>query len=296
MSELANDIQKIIFSYTDPEKQRSDILVFLLEKDVINKNRISNFSWWRISQYAELTEDFIWKYQDYVDWSSIFWYQKINEKFIKKCLENEKIKDNINWTAIFLKKELNEKNMEKYICEVDWNRVREALYDGEPCNDEIIYTRIEIYKKYPDKFCWNSISQYDYLDVEFVNEFKNKLDWDVVSKRSKWDFDNNDVKIEENVYIKFEDYFDLEYASKYHKLSENVIRKLHGWVQWEYISKYQKLSIEFIEEFSDYIDWVKLYYGNKNNTELVKKFHKEIINGFCYKYYDESDSDSEYEK
>lgn len=94
------------------------------------------------------------------------------------------------------------------------------------------------------------------LSIDFVEEFKDKLNWLAISCT---------------------------------KHSENFIRKFSDRAFWVSISFWQDLSIEFIEEFQDKIDWQMIrrnksfiHLGNLSLREdvsksLLEEFKHEII-------------------
>ena len=64
--------------------------------------------WYCISAYQQLSEDFINKYSDMVDWENISIYQKLSETFI------EKYADKVNWICISIYQKLSENFIRKY--------------------------------------------------------------------------------------------------------------------------------------------------------------------------------------
>ena len=77
---------------------------------------IDNFelSWYYISGYQKLSEEFIEKHYDKVKWGNISEYQKLSENFI------EKYSDKLNWFYISIYQKLSEEFIEKYCDKVDW--------------------------------------------------------------------------------------------------------------------------------------------------------------------------------
>jgi len=79
-----------------------------LSEDFIREYQ-DKLDWWNISQYQKLSEEFILEYQFYVScfWRSDYWinisqYQKLSENFIR---ENE---DKVCWKYIFKYQKLSE--------------------------------------------------------------------------------------------------------------------------------------------------------------------------------------------
>jgi len=80
-------------------KEWLDILEVKSEKEIDN---ISNTQWTDISQYQQLSEDFIEKFRNKVDWHNISEYQKLSEEFI------EKFRNKVYWYNISIYQKLSE--------------------------------------------------------------------------------------------------------------------------------------------------------------------------------------------
>lgn len=74
-----------------------------------------------LGRYQKLTQDFIAKYKDKVNWNDISKYQKLSESFIKKN------KNRVNWYNIFRCQDLSESFMNKYINKLSYNDVFNIL-------------------------------------------------------------------------------------------------------------------------------------------------------------------------
>jgi hypothetical protein len=98
-------------------------------------------SWWWISEYQKLSEDFIREFQDKVEWDYISGYQKLSEDFIRE------FKDKINWHWISSNQKLSE----------------------------------DFIREFKDRVNWNLISRYQKLSEDFIREFKDKVDWVYIS-------------------------------------------------------------------------------------------------------------------
>jgi hypothetical protein len=98
------------------------------------------------------------------------------------------------------------------------------------------------------------------LDITFVRNFKDKLNWYAISLIKE---------LNEDFIREFKDYVDWYYISLHQKLSENFIREFQDKVNWFFISSNQKLSQDFIREFKDKIDWF-YFLKNIGYTIIVK--------------------------
>ena len=97
------------------------------------------------------------------------------------------------------------------------------------------------------------MSRSQHLSEDFIDEFKDKVDWFCISK--------------------------------YQHLSEDFIREFKNDVEWLYISEYQHLSKEFIEEFKD-----KIYMRLSADSWLYKSVEekkKAVIDTGLYECHDD---------
>jgi hypothetical protein len=102
---------------------------------IIFKNK---FTLGFISQYQNLTEDFIEKHSDEIDWDSIGKYQTLSEEFI------EKYQNKLNWLFIGKKQVLSEQFIEKFADKLDWTFISKY----QKLSDEFIIKHAsELYKK-----------------------------------------------------------------------------------------------------------------------------------------------------
>ena len=72
-----------------------------LSEEFIERNK-DLVDWWCISEYQKLSEEFIERNKDLVDWINISVYQKLSEEFI------ERNKDLVNWICISKYQKLSE--------------------------------------------------------------------------------------------------------------------------------------------------------------------------------------------
>ena len=115
-----------------------------------------------------MTESFIEKHQDKVNWVYISVYQKLSESFI------EKFKDKVSWYYISESQKLTESFIEKYEDKLDWYCI------------SILQKLTESFiEKHQDKVNWSSISIYQKLSENFIENYKDKVDWYYISKHQK---------------------------------------------------------------------------------------------------------------
>ena len=98
LKENNNNINDILFNNKLQE----------FEIEYLLKNHEDEFSWYAVSCYQKLSEDFIEKYQDKFNWNIISERQKLSESFI------EKYQDKVDWNGIAYCQKLSESFIEKY--------------------------------------------------------------------------------------------------------------------------------------------------------------------------------------
>lgn len=93
----------------------------LPERQVLSENFIAKYAdkidWHVVSFYQVLSEDFIDRNSDKVDWKNISNGQKLSEEFIEKYI------DKVSMTDICFKQKLSESFMEKHANILDWHSV-----------------------------------------------------------------------------------------------------------------------------------------------------------------------------
>jgi phosphoribosylanthranilate isomerase len=128
--------------------------------------------------------------------------------------------------------------------------------------------------EFKDKVDWNRISKYQKLSEDFIREFKDEVCWDLISIYQK---------LSEDFIREFKGKVNWNLISIYQKLSEDFIREFKGKVNWNLISKYQKLSEDFIREFKDEVNWNYISTYQKLSEEFIKEHDlKEPNNSWLY--------------
>jgi hypothetical protein len=107
-----------------------------------------------------LSEEFIERHKDRVNWDCISQYQTLSEDFIER---NE---DRVNWYWISQFQTLSEEFIERYKNRVDWHWISRH----QTLSEEFIERN-----KYLVEWVW--ISRYQSLSEEFIEKNKNLVDW-----------------------------------------------------------------------------------------------------------------------
>ena len=122
-------------------------------------------------------------------------------------------------------------------------------------------------QEFKDKVDWICISRYSHLSEDFIRKFAGRVDWFYISAyqylsedfirefadRVTWDWLVKCQHLSEDFIREFKDKVDWTYISTYQHLSEDFIREFKGRLNWIRISKHQHLSEDFIEEFKDWL-------------------------------------------
>ena len=114
---------------------------------------------------------------------------------------------------------------------------------------------------------WARLSLCESLTEDFIQEFKDKVDWTCISRYPH---------LSEDFIRKFADRVDWYYISAYQCLSENFIREFADRVAWGWIVKYQQLSEDFIREFKDKVNWNYISANQHLSENFIREFKDEV--------------------
>ena len=117
---------------------------------------------------------------------------------------------------------------------------------------------------------WARLSLCESLTEDFIQEFKDKVDWICISRYPH---------LSEDFIRKFADRVEWYYISAYQHLSENFIREFADRVAWDWIVKYQPLSEDFIREFKDKVNWYYISAYQHLSENFIREF-KDKVNWF----------------
>ena len=169
-----------------------------LTKEFINKYCLTTERLEILASHQYLTEDFIEKYKDIIDWKSVSKYQKLSENFIERY-------DNlVNWKSVSKYQKLSESFIEKYSDKVEWYLIS-------------VYQRLSngFIKKYKKKLYYNDICKYQKLNKpkifkNFYN-FYHYTDKQIELINKNWIYKSTEEKkqllIDTELYECYNDYF-----------------------------------------------------------------------------------------
>ena len=122
---------------------------------------------------------------------------------------------------------------------------------------------------------WARLSLCESLTEDFIQEFKDKVDWTCISRYPH---------LSEDFIRKFADRVDWYYISAYQYLSENFIREFADKVGWYWISRCQQLSEDFIREFKDKVNWYYISAYQHLSEDFIREFKDKVSWGWVSRY------------
>ena len=122
---------------------------------------------------------------------------------------------------------------------------------------------------------WARLSLCESLTEDFIQEFKDKVDWTCISRYPH---------LSEDFIRKFADRVDWYYISAYQYLSENFIREFADKVGWYWISRCQQLSEDFIREFKDKVNWYYISAYQHLAEDFIREFKDKVSWGWVSRY------------
>lgn len=178
-----------------------------------------------------LSESFIEKYSDKLNWEYISEFQKLSENFI------EKYADKVEWGWISKCQILSESFIEKHsdkLTKLDWSNIL--------IHQTLSESFIEKHSDMLDRVDWLEISRTQKLSENFIEKYSSKLDWVKLSVYQT---------LSESFIEKHQDDVNWVNISKFQKLSESFIEKFQNKVYWDYITENQNYSTDFVFKFID---------------------------------------------
>uniref|UniRef100_A0A8D9E3B1 Uncharacterized protein n=1 Tax=Cacopsylla melanoneura TaxID=428564 RepID=A0A8D9E3B1_9HEMI len=121
---------------------------------------LHNVNWSNISKHFLLTEGFMYRYGEYLDWKLIFEHQILSQEFLRNNTSKlYKYKEVVSRYQL-----LSEAMMREFDYLLDWNILSVYQKMSEP-----------FIEQFQDKVNWEYIFEHQQLSEEFKNKFKNKI-------------------------------------------------------------------------------------------------------------------------
>lgn len=189
-------------------------------------------SWRIVTRYCNLSEDFMRKYADLVDWVEASSYKTLSPEFI------EEFKDKFDWSDLSQHCELSKEQLLKYVDRIDWDR---APTYQKKIDEEVIEAVLASSKK--DEFNWHGALCNIKMSEDFIKKHADDID-----KAGKW-----------------------ELVSYYQKLSPEFMDEFDKKMNWNYISQKQQLDDEFVKSHKNKLNPTWLLKCQTGLSEAMKK-------------------------
>ena len=198
-----------------------------------------------------VTEEFILKYIDYIDWKRIS-NRNLSENFIREH------KDKVNWSSVSYELNLSESFIREFQNKLNWRSVSSASRLSE-----------SFIREFKDKVDWEKISEAQKLSESFIREFKDKVDWDNISLRQK---------ISESFAEEFIEDIILSFlcCNIDSDISEDFIRRHIDRLHWDDIGQARVWSEKFIEDYEEHLCWEDLCECQPLSEEFILKHIDKI--------------------
>ena len=211
---------------------------------------------WNYLEYNKYDLDIVEYFIDFINWKKLCYDKKLSEEFIIKNYNK------VDWENIGIYQKLSEDFIKLYAIELEFNCydnniiIRKNLLD---LNIALRYQKLScsFLNKYINKINFELISQYQELDTNFIIKYMKDLDWKKLCKYQKLNLE----LIEKNI-----DKIDFDLISKYQKLTNNFMLKYYTLLNWEKLVCYQKIDENIIVE---YMDDIKFYWDDLSYNQIL---------------------------
>lgn len=308
MSRITQKKKKKKLEGYSPKKQ----YLYIPEHELTMGILMNELNWDDISR-KDLSINFMTKYKDNLNWSIICYKNDIPNYYYKHFV------DKLDWKEICKRQQLTSSFIKKYEKYMNWDLVAtrgyinddifteffEELYCSMKFNKIFINSNTTIsaniisqYEYYYDNDIWNSISIYKNLDDEFINKYKDKLNWKLLSNSFK--FTETQI-IKYKKYIKWNDlstskimYYSSDFIKKEilpnitnsmfivslfdcNNINENELNSVTMPSVWKDLSYTSNLSFGFIKRNINKLNKEGLRRNRRINENVKEKLKKEGI-------------------
>lgn len=208
------------------------------------------YSWKAVIAFRDLSEEFMEEYSNYLDWNGLSYHQKMSEDFIEKHIDKINPHQLIGW-----KKNMSEKHLRGLI----FNSNKEIAHEWSNGSKQDIRT-IDFLREFRDKIDWDTyiiqhnIKQYP---PNFYKEFTNKLHFDMLE---------GCVKMDEQFIERYAEQWNWENIMGCQNLSEKCIKRNIG--------RLKKLDTLFYNQrpSEKFIEWILKHQKRKFNLTAKKNW------------------------
>lgn len=189
------------------------------------------------------------------DWSALSKNSTIkwNDTKLREILKDPAIKASISWDDVVTKRELHfDDSLFELMDNININWF-------ELSSNPSFIPSIKSLKRASEedaKINWSALSKNQNIDLSFVRENRDFLDWKILTSNKKV------INIQEDKILdEFVAFLDWSYISDHIELTNQVLVKYKDSLVWKSVNKsfdYNKFDLSVIENINDKIDWTKL--------------------------------------
>ena len=196
----------------------------------------------KISLFQNLSEEFIDKYKDDLDWSFVLQKSQLSSDFLEKHLEY------IDWNQIHKQKHLSEHFIEKY-CIYNSNNISAAIISALisfKLSETFIVKLLKDLDDSKFNLAINLIIKYQKVSEEFILKYLQFIDIEELVTHQKL----SETLLNE-IWDKIVEKECVEDVLEHQKLSERFIMKRRidiNYYQWSLVLECQEVSEAFIEK------------------------------------------------
>lgn len=251
-----------------------------IDDEMINCYIEENWDWKALSknQRTNLSFDFIFSLREKAwDWQALSKNNVIkwNMKILKQILKTSDIKDLVSWDDVVSKVELKfDDSVLKLMSSIDFSWLLLTR------NMSFVPSVASISKAKDEgkDIDWTSLSKNKHINVAFVREFKEMLDWKLLTS-NVIDINNDDI-LDEFVAL-----LDWEYVSCNTRLTMNKLIKYRNELSWEIVNQkfdYNQLIVSEIEPIQEFLNWTKVSSSSIVFTEDFLHQYRNKIDWYAF--------------
>lgn len=220
---------------------------------------LSKRDWYGISQIDELSDEFIRKYHDKLDWKALIRFSIPSELIISEF--HSYLKFDIDWQELLENYELSENFLIKFIDKFD----EDLLIETQKVSAKL-FLRLMKRSTYPydiiDKVIEYQIISPQKIEAIIKTFNENEVNWYKISK---------DAKMSDATLNKYNSSILWTVFSRYNTISEKRMSKYRDCIDWDMVSKTQKMSKDFIMQYFNLINVEYLKLNEKVDQKELEE-------------------------
>ena len=253
-----------------------------IDDEMINSYIEESWDWQALSknQRINLSFDFIFSLREKAwDWQALSKNKVIkwNIKTLKQILKTPDVKELVSWDDVVSKTELKfDDSVLKLMSGIDFSwRSLTGNMSFVPSIDSVSKAKEE-----GKDIDWTSLSKNKHIDVAFVREFKEFLDWTLLTSNTDVIDPNSEIVIDEFVKL-----LDWEYVSQNMLLSMSRIIKYKDELNWGIVNQrfdFNQIELSEIEPIKELINWTKVSSSSIIFTEEFLHQYRDKIDWYAF--------------